>query len=186
MSSKKIFLLAMISFFLMNQARSQETWNATIVQQQAVTKAKKENKKVLLIFHASWCSWCHHMDSLLTKTEIASIINKHFVLTHVTILEREGSVHKKEENPGGMELFEQYGGNNNTGIPYWVVLNDNGKLLANSRLKSASEDLTSINGDNIGCPSEPQEVEYFLTVLKKTAGFSPTELEEVRKVFGKK
>ena len=185
MSSKKIFLLAVISFFLMNKVRSQETLNATIVQQQAVTKAKKENKQVLLIFHASWCGWCHHMDSLLTKTKIASTINKHFVLTHVTILEHDAA-HKKEENPGGMELFEQYGGNNNTGIPYWVVLNDNGKLLANSRLKSVSEDLTSNNGDNIGCPSEPQEVEYFITVLKKTSGFSLAELEEVRKVFGKK
>lgn len=184
MNLKKIIVAAFISLITSTSIFAQETPNATIIQQQAITKAKKENKQVFLMFHASWCSWCHRLDSLLTKTPLSKTIDKHFVLAHVTILEHKG-IHEKDNNPGGMELFQQYGGGANSGIPYWVVLDNNGKFLANSRLKGAGEDLTGNNGDNTGCPGEPQEFEYFVNVLKKTANFSPKEIEEVKAIFEK-
>ncbi|PZP45694.1 MAG: hypothetical protein DI598_12990, partial [Pseudopedobacter saltans] len=185
MNLKKYFVLACLTVLFSSKIFAQKTVpNATIVQQQAVTAAQKEDKQVFLIFHASWCAWCHHLDSLLTKTTLAKTFNKHFVLTHVTILENKGP-HKKDENPGGMDLFAQYGGSSNTGIPYWVILDKNGKYLANSRMKGADEDLTGVNGDNTGCPGEPQEVEYFINVLEKASHFSPKEIAEVKVVFEK-
>lgn len=179
---KKYLLLSLLSLIIMQYSFSQTTPSAATIVKEASTKAKKEKKQVLLIFHASWCGWCHRMDSLITKTSLAKTFDKHFVLTHVTILEHKPE-RKKDENPGGMDLFEQYGGNANTGIPYWAVLDANGKLLANSRLKGLNEDLTGVNGDNVGCPGTSDEIAYWTTVLTKTANFTQKETDEVKVIF---
>lgn len=152
MSLKKYFILGVLSFTICSYTFAQTTPNAETVVKEAATNAQKQHKQVFLIFHASWCVWCHRMDSLLTKTSFAKTFNKHFVLTHITIMEHKPE-RKKDENPGGMDLFAQYGGGDNTGIPYWVVLDNTGKMLANSRLKGATEDFSGINGNNTGCPA---------------------------------
>ncbi len=185
MQRKKHIFLVVLCLVLTCSSFAQETPSAQAVVKEATTQASVKNKQVFLVFHASWCGWCHMMDSLLTKTPLAKTFNKHFVLAHITIMEQKPE-RRKDENPGGMDLFAQYGGSSNAGIPYWVVLDKDGKCLANSRMKGATEDLTGNNGDNTGCPGEPQEVAYFTTVLKQAAHFSSKEIEEVKEVFGKK
>jgi uncharacterized protein YyaL (SSP411 family) len=51
------------------------TWS-----EEAFKKAKEEDKPILIDVGASWCHWCHVMDSeTYSNNEIASIINQYFV-----------------------------------------------------------------------------------------------------------
>lgn len=181
---KKSLLLCLFILSISYTVFSQETTNAANIIKEATIKAQKERKQVLVLFRASWCGWCRRMDSLMTKSTLAKTFDKHFVLARITVMEYRPE-RKKNITPGGMELFAKYGGGTSAGIPYWVVLDSNGKLLANSRLKGATEDLTGTNGDNVGGPLKPASITYFTTVLKRTADFSPEEIEVVKEVFGK-
>ncbi|MGH2647241.1 MAG: thioredoxin family protein [Ginsengibacter sp.] len=42
---------------------------ANAVVKEAMTKVVKEHKNVFVIFHASWCSWCHKMERFLKNKE---------------------------------------------------------------------------------------------------------------------
>lgn len=76
-------------FFLFCSAiiYAQHTPSADVVLKEALSKAAKENKKVLIIFHASWCVWCRRMDSSLADPSVKSFFDRNFVITHLTIME---------------------------------------------------------------------------------------------------
>ena len=57
------------------------------ILQQAFGKAKAENKNVFIIFHASWCSWCHKMDSAINDPVRKSFFENNYVIRHLTLLE---------------------------------------------------------------------------------------------------
>ncbi|QES87338.1 thioredoxin family protein [Rhizosphaericola mali] len=179
---KKISILVFAILFAIT-AFSQSVPTTDQVLQKAYAQAKKEHKKVFLLFHASWCGWCHHMDTLMSSPELKSYFQKNYVITHITVL--ENGAKKKEENEGGMTFLEDHGGKD-SGIPYWLILDASGKYIANSRLKSASEDLTSTSGDNTGCPGTPEEIAYFKLVLERTGKFTPAQLDEIGKKFAQK
>ena len=44
------------------------------VVKDACAQAAKANKKVIVIFHASWCGWCHKIDTAMND----SIVKKEF------------------------------------------------------------------------------------------------------------
>ncbi len=55
----------------------------------AFARAKSENKPMLLDIGAVWCHWCHVIDrESYESTEIAKIINEHFVAVKVDRDER--------------------------------------------------------------------------------------------------
>lgn len=175
----KFFLLLFLAPFWTVKLSAQEGPRpADEILQQAYTQAAKEHKNVLVIFHASWCGWCHKMDSSLNDRSVKAFFDKNFVITHLTISENPDK--KMQENPGGEVLFNKYGGNDNTGIPYWLVFDRSGKLLADSRLKEGPH-----AGDNIGCPSTKEEVDYLIDVLKKTSSITPEQIAAVEKRFRK-
>jgi hypothetical protein len=61
--------------------------------------------------------------------------------------------------PGGGKLHASYKGSDNQGIPWFVVLDGEGKELADS------------NGPkgNIGCPNTDEEIDVFIGILKKVS-----------------
>jgi thioredoxin-related protein len=139
----------------------------------AYAKAKKENKAVLVIFHASWCGWCRKMDASLNDKGIAPLINKNFETVHLTVYESQDK--KDSENPGALELLTKHGGADQ-GLPYWFVFDKNGKKLADSQYKP---------GENTGCPATEEEVDHWISVLKKTTSLKQDDLEKIRKRFRK-
>ena len=141
------------------------------VLKSAYAQAAKQNKKVLLMFHASWCGWCHKMDSSLADKSVKPLIDKNFVITHLTVYENGDKA--VLDNPGALAFLTKNGGAE-TGIPYWFVLDKDGKVLEDSRDEAKN---------NVGCPASEKEVAYFVNVLKQTTALKEDELAIIAKRF---
>ena len=60
------------------------------------------------------------------------------------------------------------------GIPFWVIMDKDGNILADSQKKP---------GDNVGCPATAEEVSHFINVLKKTSSINDKQVAAVEKRF---
>ena len=145
--------------------------SATQLVKAAGAQAKKEGKNVLVVFHASWCGWCHRFDKFWESPEIAGFAKKSLVTIHVTVMENDEK-HKADMNPGGAELLASLGGGK-TGIPFMAIIKPDGKMIVNS----------NENGDdkkNIGYPGAPNEIAHFMKMLKMGAPkLSPADLKVI-------
>ncbi len=129
----------------------------------ARAKAGKEGKAVFVRFTASWCGWCHRMQSVLDKPEVKAVWDKYFVSTPIVVLEQ--GENEKLENAGGEELMKSVGGENQ-GIPFFYFVDaKSGKMIINSLIPAE----TGKKPQNVGCPYQPEEVAFFMTLLKKAA-----------------
>lgn len=135
---------------------------ASVVMETARTAATTEHKSVFLIFHASWCGWCRKLDQFIETPEIKPIIDKYFVVARVTVLETGAK--KSLNNPGGDEVLAQAGGKD-IGLPFFAFLNKNGETVVNSIRPGEGKAAER----NIGHPVQPQEVDWFLVMVKKAA-----------------
>ncbi len=174
----KSTLVFLFMFFIVASVKAQtKPEAASKIIKEAKAEAAKTHKNVFVIFHASWCIWCHRMDTAMNDEAIKSFFDKSYVIEHLTVDESKDK--KDLENPGATALRTKYHGDQQ-GIPYWFVLDKNGKLLADSRLHS---DDGKITGNNVGCPTQPDEVAYFIKVLKKTSDLTNAQLEMIRERF---
>lgn len=169
---KNTFFILLITMFTFSNFNAQE--NADAVLKNAIATAKKENKKAMLFFHASWCGWCKLMEKNMQADETKAFFSRNFILAPVDVLEQGEK--KKLENPGGEALMEKYKGKN-AGVPFWVIFDGNGNVLTDS---------FDDKGQNLGSPATPEEVETFITKLQKTTDITAEEITAVQKVFTKK
>jgi len=170
MKFSKIILVAIL--LLVQFGFAQE--KAETVLNKALTQAKVENKNVLLVFHASWCGWCKLMEKNMELPTIKPLFDKNYVSAYLDV--QESGKKKSLENPGGQELLNKYKGET-AGLPFWLVLNLKGEVLADS---------FDGKGENIGSPASPEEVASFLVKLEKTSKLNKTELQTIQQVFVKK
>lgn len=168
---KKYFFALSLLFLLAFIGNAQQTPSADAVLKEARAKALKENKKVMVIFHASWCGWCQKMDASLNDPSVKSFFDKNYLITHLTIRETDNK--KNLENPGAEELNKKWGGENQ-GIPFWVIMDKDGTVLADSQIEP---------GKNVGCPATEEEVAHFIKVLKKTSSITSEQIDAVKKRF---
>lgn len=104
-------------------------------------------------------------------------MDRYFVPVKIVVNELEGKTHL--EHPGAVEFLNANGGAR-AGLPFLYFSSANGKLIANSIRPRVGED----KGGNIGCPYEPEEIAWFLQMLKKAApSISKTEMATVRVAF---
>lgn len=177
---KKMILLLVTFIVIGSKLPAQSTVPAaSVILKKAVTDAGIQHKKVLLIFHASWCGWCHKMDSSLNDPACKKFFDDNFEIAHITVMESKGK--ENLENGGGKELMEKYNGKDQ-GLPYWVVLDDRAKLLFDSQIRVKQNDGT-IKGENIGCPASEKEVMAFIEILKKTTSLNDQQLAIITKRF---
>src|SRR5579875_907445 len=138
---KRNFILIIIFSLSILTMNAQEVLPANIVMKEAYSKAAKEHKNVMVIFHASWCGWCHKMDSSLNDASVKNFFDNNYVIVHLTVHESKGK--ENLENPGALEMLTKYKGEG-LGIPFWLVFDKNGNLLGDALLKP---------GVNVGCPA---------------------------------
>jgi thioredoxin-related protein len=174
--------IALVTVFMIIAAQTVKAQplarTADEILKEAYQQAARENKNVFVIFHASWCGWCHKMDKSMSDTACKVFFDNNYVITHLVVAESKDK--KNLENPGADELLKKYYGDGQ-GIPYWLIFDKEGKLLADSKLRTSGAGLEA--GDNTGCPASEKEVAYFVDILKKTSKLTAQQLEIIRKRF---
>ncbi len=132
--------------------------SAKEVLSHGLNRAKSQQKDVFLHFSAPWCSYCKHMDAFLLRDDVAAVFGKAFVPVKVDV----------ERMTGGVKMGESLGRREEDGVPFFAILDSNGKKLADSRGEKG----------NVGFPVEPFEIEHFMKVVSATAkSLSKKELE---------
>ena len=125
-----------------------------------LAQAKKEDKRVFLIFGSPTCGWCKYFEKYHVDPEVSPVIGKHVVLVKVDIV----------DNPGGNDMYLKHGVDR--GVPAWSILNVEGKVLSHSG-----------NGrENLGFPYEPDEiVRYFKAFKQACPKLTDAEVELLTK-----
>jgi thiol-disulfide isomerase/thioredoxin len=140
----------------MASASLAETSSTEQVLTGAKSKAAAEQKVIFVHFGASWCGWCKKLDAYLERPDVKPVFEKYFV--PVKLVMGEQPPQKALENAGADDLAKKLGG---PGFPFLAFLDAQGTLIVNSNREPG--------GQNIGYPSEPAEVDWFLQMVKKAA-----------------
>jgi thiol-disulfide isomerase/thioredoxin len=111
----------------------------------ALERAKKNNKRVLVMYGGNWCGWCYKLHDVFEKNrEIAIPLRNEYERVMV-------DVGRFDKN---MELATSYGADLKAhGVPYLTVLDADGKVLANQDTGELED----------GPAHDPQKVKDFLT-----------------------
>ena len=176
-SMKKI--LFSVSFFVLSLATFAQTkaTPAKALLAAAYQQAGAEHKNVLLLFHASWCGWCHKMDASLNDPSVKKFFEDNYVITHLTT--QESKAKKDLENEGVDSILSRLNASD-VGLPFWVVLDSKGNLLKDSFMKDKDGNPTII-----GCPATENEVAIFISILKATSKLNEAALATITTVFRK-
>ena len=100
------------------------------------------------------------MDAYLDRPDIKPVFEKYFVPVKLVVQENEKN--KALENAGGDALLAKLGGP--AGLPYSAFLDEHGGLIINSKRPSNIG-----GGENIGFPVQPEEVDWFVKMMRKAA-----------------
>jgi len=130
------------------------------------TQAVQQQKLIFLVFGASWCTPCHMQDAFMAAPEIHPILEKYFVLAKLNVEEEVGK-HPELNSPGGEELLGKLGGVDDKGkiggVPFLVFLDAGGNPIVNSNRPVKGNAI----GMNVGYPSAPEEIDWFMSMLHK-------------------
>ena len=83
------------------------------------SKPDKPAKNIILDFGANWCFDCHVLDDQMHKPELASVIEKSFVIVKIDVGRFDKNV----------DLAQEYGVPIKNGLPALAVLDSRGKVL---------------------------------------------------------
>lgn len=181
MGTRTFGLIITVFFFLGNLSIQAQPESAGKILNDAYKVAAKEKKNVLVIFHASWCGWCKKLDASINDPTCRDIFEKSFVIVHLTVMESKEN--KNLENPGATDLYSKYAGTT-SGIPFFLIFDKNGTLLADSKIRAVGDGLDK-PGSNMGCPASEEEVAAFIQILRKTSIIKAAEENSITLRFKK-
>ncbi len=159
---RTIQLFAIISCFTTYPAIAQTPPAADQVMAEAGTKAAAGHKAIFVHFGASWCGWCRKLDTFLDDPAIKPVFERYFVTVKLDVMETDAE-HKKLENAGADVLMKKLGGTN-SGLPFHAFVNAKGELIVNAMEESPGHVSMAI-----GYPNQPNEIVWFLSMVKKAA-----------------
>lgn len=156
----------MVPFFLFTSlfSFSQQGRPANELFEEAIAKAKKENKNVFVIFTATWCSPCKYLKRGIKDVYNVQFFDKNYVLLELyssTLDRKKGLV-----NEGAKNLLATYKGDT-TAIPYWLIVNPYKKKLYGE----------------LGFSENTPDLKRFINVIKKTSRLNQSELDMILERF---
>ena len=86
---------------------------------EAIARAAKEHKNVLIVFGANWCYDCHVLDLAFRRPDLASVLQRNYEVVHVDV----------GEGDKNQDIMQEYHVPMKKGIPALAVLDSKGKLL---------------------------------------------------------
>jgi len=114
----------------------------------ALTRASAEHKRLVVIFGANWCIWCHRLHATMeTDPTVSGIMGDHFVLVDVDVNRRNG-VNRNAD------VIARYGNPTRLGLPVLVVLDSDGRQLCTKDSGELEE----------GHGHSPRKIAEFLTL----------------------
>ena len=120
------FLLVLVFFISISSNAADTTKlynpraNVTRDVEQALSKAKKEKKNVVLQIGGNWCVWCYRLNSFIqTDSLLKRLLHDNYVLYHL-------NYSKENKN---LDYLKKLGYPQRFGFPVLVVLDADGKLL---------------------------------------------------------
>jgi hypothetical protein len=119
-----------------------------------------------VIFHASWCHWCHALDTAMNESACKKIFTDNYIICHLIVKESDEKL--LEENYGAEQILIKYQ-TNCSGIPFSEIFGNDGKPLASY----------------CGFPS-PKNVELykdFESKLKMTSNINDQDLIVIKDAF---
>ena len=150
---------ALASLTLPAHATAQETADALFAHARA--EAQQQHKDVLTVFSASWCGPCKLYERFLEDPQMKPLTDKAFVVVRFDVGERPGDPHHAD-TPGAAALRSSLGATKEPGFPFIVITGADGKPLVNSYRNGNTS-------DNIGYPVLPQEIDWYIEMLKRAA-----------------
>jgi thiol-disulfide isomerase/thioredoxin len=181
---KKNLILSLVLIFtvsVMSFAQEAAMPSTETVMNKAYAQAKAENKKVMVIFHASWCGWCKKMEASMNEPTLKKFFDDNYVVALLDVQESKGKEYL--ENPGSLAFMTKYKGEK-AGLPFWFITDASGNKLADSQIRPEGASLDTY-GDNVGCPAAENEVAYFAKVLKSTSKLKDNEIALISERFAK-
>lgn len=86
---------------------------------EAMVRAAKNHKRVLVVFGADWCYDCHVLDRAFKRADVAPTLKANFEVVHVDV----------GEGDKNQDLMNEYQVPMKRGIPALAVLDASGKLI---------------------------------------------------------
>lgn len=113
-----LFLVTILSLNLSAQKLYDETANGEKQLTEALEKAKKEGKHVLIQMGGNWCKWCLRFNEFVNNNpEIKKVADENYVVLHLNFDKKDKEMLEKLEHP---DRF---------GFPVIIILDENGKRL---------------------------------------------------------
>jgi len=176
MKRRWLVALSTLILFSVNALAQQSLPSAESLLRKAYKLAAATKKNIFVIFHASWCGPCKTMQVSMNDKKIKAFFDSNYIIVDLVAFEFDES----ENNPGAGELLQRHN-DNKASIPFWMIQDATGKVLGDSRVVPAYS--TDGTKENMGCPSTEKEVDYFVSLLKKTSVLTIQQLEAIRKRF---
>ena len=144
------------------RAHALEALDARTLLKDALAEARKSNRRVLVQQTAVWCPPCHRLGHYLEDQR--AIWDKDYIWVRID---------ERWTNSG--EVMDGIKAGYRGGIPWMAILDADGQSLATSN---------GLKGENIGFPSSPPDIDYFLKMLKDTSQrLSDDDLQKLRAGF---
>jgi thioredoxin 1 len=89
----------------------------------ALTAAKKDHKRVILVFGGNWCYDCHVLDTTFRSKEFAPIVNANYHVVHINVGNYDAN----------LDLAKKYQIPLDKGVPSLAILDPDGALVVSQK-----------------------------------------------------